>query len=42
VSRRADIQSPALLIVGEVAALAARLHWFGEGSHAWEALRAPA
>ena len=24
------VQSPALLIVGEVAALAARLHWFGE------------
>ena len=23
------VQSPALLVIGEVAALAARLHWFG-------------
>jgi uroporphyrin-III C-methyltransferase/precorrin-2 dehydrogenase/sirohydrochlorin ferrochelatase len=36
---RSDIQSPALLIVGEVAALAARLHWFGEPPRRWEALR---
>jgi uroporphyrin-III C-methyltransferase/precorrin-2 dehydrogenase/sirohydrochlorin ferrochelatase len=27
--RRHAIASPALLVVGEVAALAARLHWFG-------------
>ena len=29
---RGDIQSPALLVVGEVAALAARLHWFGDAA----------
>ncbi len=28
-ARRHDIHSPALLFVGEVAALAAKLHWFG-------------
>ena len=28
-ARRHDVRSPALLFVGEVAALAARLHWFG-------------
>jgi uroporphyrin-III C-methyltransferase/precorrin-2 dehydrogenase/sirohydrochlorin ferrochelatase len=42
VARRAAIQSPALLIVGEVAALAAQLHWFGEVPQAWEALRGAA
>jgi uroporphyrin-III C-methyltransferase/precorrin-2 dehydrogenase/sirohydrochlorin ferrochelatase len=42
VSRRADIQSPALLIVGEVAALAAELHWFGSPPRTWEALRSAA
>jgi uroporphyrin-III C-methyltransferase/precorrin-2 dehydrogenase/sirohydrochlorin ferrochelatase len=42
VSRRADIQSPALLIVGEVAALSTQLHWFGSPSHSWEALRSAA
>jgi uroporphyrin-III C-methyltransferase/precorrin-2 dehydrogenase/sirohydrochlorin ferrochelatase len=29
-ARRHDIRSPALLFVGEVAALAAQLHWFGD------------
>jgi len=42
VARRADIQSPALLIVGEVAALAAQLHWFGSPPRPWEALRSAA
>jgi len=42
VSRRADIQSPALLIVGEVAALAGELHWFGSPPRTWEALRSAA
>jgi len=28
--RRHDVRSPALLILGEVAALSAKLHWFGE------------
>jgi uroporphyrin-III C-methyltransferase/precorrin-2 dehydrogenase/sirohydrochlorin ferrochelatase len=42
VSRWADIQSPALLIVGEVAALAAQLHWFGSPPRPWEALRSAA
>jgi uroporphyrin-III C-methyltransferase/precorrin-2 dehydrogenase/sirohydrochlorin ferrochelatase len=41
-SRRADILSPALLIVGEVAALAAELHWFGSTPRPWEALRSAA
>jgi len=39
IARRGDIESPALLIVGEVAALAARLHWFGAPPRHWEALR---
>jgi len=39
VARRGDIESPALLVVGEVAALAARLHWFGAPPRHWEALR---
>src|SRR5690606_4582283 len=29
VARRHDVRSPALLIVGEVAALADSLHWYG-------------
>jgi uroporphyrin-III C-methyltransferase/precorrin-2 dehydrogenase/sirohydrochlorin ferrochelatase len=33
------IQSPALLVVGEVAALAGRLHWFGNAPRHWETLR---
>jgi len=36
---RGDVRSPALLIVGEVAALAARLHWFGAVPRRWEMLR---
>jgi uroporphyrin-III C-methyltransferase/precorrin-2 dehydrogenase/sirohydrochlorin ferrochelatase len=36
---RGDVCSPALLIVGEVAALAARLHWFGAAPRRWEMLR---
>jgi uroporphyrin-III C-methyltransferase / precorrin-2 dehydrogenase / sirohydrochlorin ferrochelatase len=38
-ARRGDIESPAMLVVGEVAALAARLHWFGAPPRRWEALR---
>ena len=38
-ARRGDVRSPALLIVGEVAALAGALHWFGEPPRRWEALR---
>jgi uroporphyrin-III C-methyltransferase/precorrin-2 dehydrogenase/sirohydrochlorin ferrochelatase len=33
------IQSPALLVVGEVTALAGRLHWFGDAPRLWETLR---
>ncbi len=40
--RAAAVKSPALVIVGEVAALAARLHWFGSAPIAWRALRAVA
>ena len=36
----AAVQSPALVIVGEVAALATRLHWFGEAPVPWRDLRA--
>jgi uroporphyrin-III C-methyltransferase/precorrin-2 dehydrogenase/sirohydrochlorin ferrochelatase len=36
---RGDVRSPALLIVGEVAALAVRLHWFGAAPRRWEMLR---
>jgi uroporphyrin-III C-methyltransferase/precorrin-2 dehydrogenase/sirohydrochlorin ferrochelatase len=39
IARRGDIESPALLVVGEVAALAARLHWFGAPPRRHEALR---
>jgi len=38
-ARCGDIQSPALLIVGEVAALAHSLHWFGEPPRHWQVLR---
>jgi uroporphyrin-III C-methyltransferase/precorrin-2 dehydrogenase/sirohydrochlorin ferrochelatase len=36
---RGEIRTPALLVVGEVAALAGRLHWFGEEPRLWETLR---
>ena len=39
IAGRGDIESPALLIVGEVAALAVRLHWFGAPPRRHEALR---
>ena len=39
VAQRGGIESPALLVVGEVAALAERLHWFGTAPRRWEALR---
>jgi uroporphyrin-III C-methyltransferase/precorrin-2 dehydrogenase/sirohydrochlorin ferrochelatase len=39
VARRGEVQSPALLIVGEVAALAEALHWYGEPPRRWQALR---
>jgi uroporphyrin-III C-methyltransferase/precorrin-2 dehydrogenase/sirohydrochlorin ferrochelatase len=42
VAQRAAIESPALLIVGEVAALAAELHWFGSPPRPWEAMRSAA
>jgi uroporphyrin-III C-methyltransferase/precorrin-2 dehydrogenase/sirohydrochlorin ferrochelatase len=42
VARRGAIQSPALLIVGEVAALAAQLHWFGAAPRPWQGLRSAA
>jgi uroporphyrin-III C-methyltransferase/precorrin-2 dehydrogenase/sirohydrochlorin ferrochelatase len=41
-ARRAAIQSPALLIIGEVAALAGQLHWFGNPPRPWEPLRSAA
>ena len=40
--RAAAVQSPALVIVGEVAALAERLHWFGAPPVRWRELRAAA
>ena len=40
--RAAAVKSPALVIVGEVAALAERLHWFGSAPIHWRALRAAA
>ena len=40
--RTAAVKSPALVIVGEVAALAERLHWFGSAPVSWHALRAAA
>jgi uroporphyrin-III C-methyltransferase/precorrin-2 dehydrogenase/sirohydrochlorin ferrochelatase len=36
---RGGIESPALLIVGEVAALGSTLHWFGTLPRTWVALR---
>ena len=39
VARQGDVQSPALLIVGEVAGLAAALHWYGAEPRRWEPLR---
>jgi uroporphyrin-III C-methyltransferase/precorrin-2 dehydrogenase/sirohydrochlorin ferrochelatase len=39
VARHGDVQSPALLIVGEVAALADSLHWFGAAPRLWQAAR---
>jgi uroporphyrin-III C-methyltransferase/precorrin-2 dehydrogenase/sirohydrochlorin ferrochelatase len=36
---RGSVRSPALLIVGEVAALAGRLHWFGEAPRVWQGMR---
>jgi uroporphyrin-III C-methyltransferase/precorrin-2 dehydrogenase/sirohydrochlorin ferrochelatase len=35
--RAAGVRSPALVIVGEVAALAEQLHWFGSRPVAWQA-----
>jgi uroporphyrin-III C-methyltransferase/precorrin-2 dehydrogenase/sirohydrochlorin ferrochelatase len=40
--RVAAVKSPALVIVGEVAALAETLHWFGSAPVHWHALRAAA
>jgi uroporphyrin-III C-methyltransferase / precorrin-2 dehydrogenase / sirohydrochlorin ferrochelatase len=40
--RVAAVKSPALVIVGEVAALAAKLHWFGAAPVVWSELRAAA
>ena len=42
VARHGNITSPALVIVGEVAALAQELHWFGAAPRQWAALRAAA
>jgi uroporphyrin-III C-methyltransferase/precorrin-2 dehydrogenase/sirohydrochlorin ferrochelatase len=39
VARGGDIRSPALVIVGEVAALAEALHWYGAPPRQWQALR---
>jgi uroporphyrin-III C-methyltransferase/precorrin-2 dehydrogenase/sirohydrochlorin ferrochelatase len=39
VAARGGVRSPALLIVGEVAALAGRLHWFGEAPRPWQRMR---
>ncbi len=40
--RVAQVKSPALVIVGEVAALAQKLHWFGAAPVVWRELRAAA
>ncbi len=37
-----QVQSPALVIVGEVSALASDLHWFGRAPVVWQGLRAAA
>lgn len=42
VARHGNLTSPALVIVGEVAALAQDLHWFGAAPRQWAALRAAA
>jgi uroporphyrin-III C-methyltransferase/precorrin-2 dehydrogenase/sirohydrochlorin ferrochelatase len=42
VAREGGIRSPALVIVGEVAALATRLHWFGAAPRTLSALSAAA
>ena len=36
---RGGLASPALVVVGEVAALASELHWFGVEPRRWTALR---
>ena len=36
---RGGLRTPAMVMVGEVASLAASLHWFGEEPRQWEALR---
>jgi uroporphyrin-III C-methyltransferase/precorrin-2 dehydrogenase/sirohydrochlorin ferrochelatase len=40
--RAAAVTSPALVIVGEVAALASELHWFGSPPVAWRERRVAA
>jgi uroporphyrin-III C-methyltransferase / precorrin-2 dehydrogenase / sirohydrochlorin ferrochelatase len=40
--RAAAVTSPALVIVGEVAALARELHWFGSAPVAWRECRVAA
>ena len=40
--RAAAVKSPALVIVGEVAALAGKLHWFGSAPVSWQTLQAVA
>jgi uroporphyrin-III C-methyltransferase / precorrin-2 dehydrogenase / sirohydrochlorin ferrochelatase len=42
IAARGKIRSPALLIVGEVAALAGELHWFGTAPRTWLSLRSAA
>lgn len=42
VARHEAVRAPALVIVGEVAALARELHWFGAPPRQWRALRAAA
>jgi len=39
VAARGHVASPALVIVGEVASLAATLSWYGVPPERWEALR---
>lgn len=42
IAHAGSIRSPALVIVGEVAALAGQLHWFGSAPRLWSALRSVA